>query len=290
MAVHTVIAEIGGSSSRWALMGPVGEAHVHPVKGTSILGFNPLSGDPDRFVDDVRRHFMQYAPDAFQAGIVHVYAAGTGHPDRQERMRATLARLWPTAVLSVNTDLLGAARGLCGDDTGLVLILGTGMNAGYYDGQVLYNPMPSLGWALGDEGSGADIGRVLLQDAFAQRMPGHVREALFGPEGPQLDAVLEQVYRSPFPARNIAAPVARLADLVEEAYVRNLLMARFHAMAELLVTFFQPDKREAVYATGSVAHGFKHLLGECLLDRGMTLMAVEPDPLPGLVRLHQRPA
>src|SRR5690606_20564764 len=106
--------------------------------------------------------------------------------------------LWPSARIVVDSDLVGAARGLCGTTPGLVLILGTGMNAGWYDGAALHQPMPSLGWILGDEGSGADIGRTLLRDAFYKRMPADVSQALFGDAGPDLDEVLREVHRSPF--------------------------------------------------------------------------------------------
>jgi hypothetical protein len=75
--------------------------------------------------------------------------------------------------------------------------------------------------------------------------------------------------------------------LLHEPYVRELLLSRFHAFAELLVSFFPVEQRREVYATGSVAWGFRELLGECLLDRGMTLIALERDPLPGLVRFHR---
>jgi N-acetylglucosamine kinase-like BadF-type ATPase len=161
------------------------------------------------------------------------------------------------------------------------------MNAGFYDGQHLFRPMPSLGWILGDEGSGADIGRALLNDAFYRRMPEVVLHALFGAEGPDLEQVLEEVYRLPFPARAMASRTARLAPLLEQPYVRDLIVSRFHAMAEVVTAFFPAHQRMDVHATGSVAWGFRELLGEVLLDRGMTLMAAERDPLPGLVRFHQ---
>jgi glucosamine kinase len=164
------------------------------------------------------------------------------------------------------------------------------MNAGYYEGGILHHPLPSLGWALGDEGSGADIGRVILQDALYRRMPEELRILLFGEDGPDLQVVLDQVYRSPLPARWVASHTVRLAGLLEVPYVRNLMLSRFHALAELLVSFFPPGQREVVSATGSVAYGFREILAECLLDRGMTLMEVEPDPLPGLVRYHHRRA
>lgn len=283
----TVIGEIGGSSSRWAFIATDGTEQIFPRKGESLPGFNPLNGDAAVFVNALSAYVDERCPDMLQADRVEIYGAGCGAPERRARMVDTLQALWPVATIDVDTDLMGAAKGLLDAAPGLVLILGTGMNAGHFDGTRLYRPMPSLGFILGDEGSGADIGRALLQDAFYQRMPAHVKEALFGAEGPDLAAVLEEVHRSPFPAKALAARTALLAPLREEPYVRELVRSRFLELAELLHAFFTPEQRAEVVAAGSVAYGFKEWLAECLLDHGMTLTAVERDPLPGLVRHHR---
>ncbi len=287
MSGSTVIAEIGGSSSRWALLGPGDDVLLVADKGGNLPGFNPMSGDATLFIDAIRVELESHAPEFIKATKLFVYGAGCGSPVGRDLMRSTLARLWPIADIAVDTDLMAAARGLHANGAALVLILGTGMNAGWYDGSQLYQPMPSLGWVLGDEGSGADIGRILLQDAFYKRMPEVVSQALFGPAGPKLDHVLDAIYRQPFPARALAARTVLLKPLLEEPYVRELLVSRFHATAELLVTFFSAEQRATVHATGSVAWGFHEILAECLLDRGMSLMDVQRDPLPGLVRFHR---
>lgn len=283
-----VIAEIGASSSRWAYVADDGHTTILPLPGDQLPGFNPLNGRAELFTAGIHDYFEEHATGALSAGKVMVYAAGCGSEPRRAVMRAAIGTLWPEADVEVNTDLLGAARGLCGTDESLVLILGTGMNAGWYDGGRLSHPMPSLGYVLGDEGSGADIGRTMLQDAFYRRMPDHVRVALFGEEGPALDKVIDGVYRSPFPAKALAAHTALLAGLSDEPYVRELILSRFHALAEILKTFFTPDQRAQVRATGSVAWGFREMLSGCFLEHGMELTAVERDPLQGLVRWHQR--
>lgn len=284
-----VIGEVGGSSSRWALLHEAQQGVVLPVKGRPILGFNPLNGDARSFTTDLREAAGLYAAPMLQAAEVVVYGAGCGTEARRAVMREALAALWPLARIQVETDLLGAARGLAGSKPALIVILGTGMNAGAYDGNQLSTPMPSLGWVLGDEASGADIGRCLLQDAFHRRIPEDLHVALFGLHGPPIADVLEQVYRSLFPARAMAAYTVRLAEWIDAPYVRELLRGRFHALADLLTGYFTPDQRRTVHATGSVAYGFRELLAECLLERGMTLTVVEPDPLPGLVHYHRAP-
>lgn len=281
-----VIGEIGGSSSRWAVLSRDGGFTTWPSKGERLPGFNPVSGDGSGYAEAMSAWFRERRPEALDAAVVRIYGAGCGPTERRERMRRAINMIWPMASVSVETDLMGAALGLCGNTPGLVLILGTGMNAGYFDGRQLQCPMPSLGYLLGDEGSGADIGRSVLQDAFYGRIPRPLHEALFSADGPVLSVVLEQVHRAAHPAKELASYTAMLADHLEEPYVRELLLGRFHTLVELLTRFFTPEERRTVLATGSVAYGFRELLAECLLDRGMTLSSVERDPLPGLVRHH----
>ena len=286
----TLIGEIGGSSSRWAYLAADGSGTVLPVKGERMPGFNPVSGDAEAFTRAVDGLFRMHCPEAFHARHAYIYGAGCGAPDRRARMQAVLAPLFDRAVVHVESDLAGAALGLCHGTPGLVLILGTGMNAGYHDGRSLHRPMPSLGYILGDEGSGADIGRTLLQDAFYRRMPDDVLQLLFGANGPSLEAVIADIHSSTAPSRSLAAYTGLLWPHRDHPYVHALVASRFHALAELLKTFFTVEQRSGVCATGSVAWGFKDRLSEVLLDHGMTLRSVERDPLPGLVHHHRRMA
>ena len=133
-----LIADIGGSSSRWAVIGQ-GVAHALPGP---FPGFNPSSGDPGAMQETLRT--MDLGAGAGHLDVV-AYGAGCGHPVRAARMHEALAAVWPLARIEVGTDLLGAARSLYGRAPGLVLILGTGMNPGFFDGAHLRTPMPSLG-------------------------------------------------------------------------------------------------------------------------------------------------
>lgn len=283
-----VIGEIGGSSSRWAILSADGAVTSWPLKGERLPGYNPISGNGEEFVQAIKEFFNINYPEAFRAAEVHIYGAGCGSQERRASMHRAIGQVWEGAEITVASDLTAAAFGLCQGGPGLVLILGTGMNAGYFDGAQLFTPMPSLGYLIGDEGSGADIGRTLLQDAFYGRVPRELHGSLFG-NGPDLGTVLPQVYGAAHPARELAKYTALLAGRHEEGYVRELILGRFSTMAELLSRFFTAEQRGSVFATGSVAYGFRELLAECLLDRGMTLTSVVPDPLPGLVVHHQRP-
>ncbi|MCB0814799.1 MAG: hypothetical protein KDB87_16760, partial [Flavobacteriales bacterium] len=130
-----VVADIGASSSRWAWWKGDGEVHRLPAEGEAGLpGFNPLKGEGRSFGEQLHQR-LSTAGDMLKAGQVYVYGAGCGDPARESRLVDVISPLFPRAEVHVASDLLGAARGLLGEDAGLVLILGTGMNAGYFDGK-----------------------------------------------------------------------------------------------------------------------------------------------------------
>lgn len=279
-----LIGDIGGTHSRWALLSPAGG----DPRTFELPGFNPVTGDPSALQAALRH--TDLAVEAENGPLkVFAYGAGCGAKPGAERLRTTLADVWPHAHIHVETDLLGAARGLYGNEAGFVLILGTGMNVGHYDGTFMHLPMPSLGYILGDEGSGADIGKHLLRDALYGVLPEPLRDRLF-PEGLDLAEVLDATYRSTRTQAYLASHTVLLADHLDETYVHDLVAARFFALTRLLARCFSAQELQQVRASGSVAHGFRQILTEALGQRRMHLTAVERDPLPGLVAYHAQAA
>lgn len=268
-----LIGDVGGSSSRWAVLGD-GDPELLHADG-AWPGYNAASGEATALIEHLRRAWSgRAAPER-----VLVFAAGCGTRERAERFATELMAVLPTAAVKVEGDLLGAARSVWGSSPGLVLIVGTGMNAARYDGERLVSGIPSLGYVLGDEGSGADIGKALLRDALRGRMPAAVRSAVFG-DGPVLAEVIDQVYRRPGAASLLARPVERLRTVRDDPYVRRLLSDRFGALAAEVVRALGPGELRAV---GSVAAGFEAELVEALRPFGLILTRTVADPLPGLI-------
>lgn len=278
----TVVADIGGTSSRWGVLREGLEALV--LEG--LPGFNPAVGEPDAFVLAVEERF---GAESIDVGDLFAYGAGCGSPERAMRMAEALLKIWPQARVDVASDLMGTAHGLLGDRTGLVLILGTGMNAGWYDGTSLHQPMPSIGYILGDEGSGADIGKRIVRDALHGCLPKDVMEAAF-PRGADVAEVVKEVYRGAAPQAWLASFTGRLASAPAHPYVQELVSERFGRLARLLSGYFTDDQRAEVYATGSVAFGLHEALRTALAEQGMRLTDVQRSPLPGLLRYRSASA
>lgn len=275
MAV-TVVADIGGTSSRWGVLGAGAEEFI--IAG--LPGFNPAVCAPDAFVRAVSERFTG---EDLVVDQLFAYGAGCGTHERAARMQEALLSVWPKARVEVYSDLLGAAHGLLGDRSGLVLILGTGMNAGWFDGTKLLMPMPSLGYILGDEGSGADIGKHLLHAALHGQVPNDLMERIF-PDGLSTTEVVERIYRGDSPQAWLASFTGKLAPVIDHPWARAFVLSRFRELAELLTIHFAEGQRADVIATGSVAHGMSDLLRSALGERGMRLRDVQPSPLPGLLR------
>lgn len=275
-----LIGDVGGSSSRWAVI----DGGRGPEVISGLPGYNPATGAADAFIAALRGRFSAAPPAS-----VTVYGAGCGSDERKAIMIRTLREVFPFSVpLVVETDLLGAARGLCGEEAALVLILGTGMNAGRYDGAVLHQPMPSLGFVLGDEGSGADLGKVLVREALRGSLPAPVMEHVF-PGGLSVEVAIDRIYRAASPQAWLASFAGRLVDVLDQPWARQAALERFVLLAALLARYFPPSRNAVVHATGGIAWGYRTLLSEALARQGYRLTSVERDPMRGLVHWHRAP-
>lgn len=272
-----LLADIGGSSSRWAVLTDKGAANL--TEQVTWPGFNPATGSGE----DLVRKLGTQRGSFVGLDQAHLYAAGCGTSERAALLRGVLQAALPGVRIDVHSDLLGSARALWGGKAGGVMILGTGMNAGFYDGRSLARTVPSLGYLLGDEGSGADLGRCLFRDALRDHMPDEVRSVVFGADGPDLPQTIQTIYRSGSPAKALAAPVVGLAPQRAHPYVQDLLALRFKLLASELERMLEAGE---IRATGAVAFGFREELASALAVHGIRLTLVERDPMAGLLRYY----
>lgn len=279
-----LVADIGGTTSRWALLDHMGE----PGGVWSLPGFNAAVGEPAVFQQALKEQFSGRS-EVLAVKQLHVYAAGCGSAQRQERMASVLRPIWPLASMDVQSDLMGAARGLYGEEAGCILILGTGMNVGRYDGRQVHTPLPSLGYILGDEGSGAHIGKALLRAALLGQLRPDLMAVVF-PDGITMDEVSAHVYRGGAAQAWLASLAGRVAAVPENAQARELLSGCFIELAALMSMFFSAEELMEIKACGSIAAGFQHWLKPALASRSIYLSDVRSSPLPGLLSYHGKAA
>lgn len=273
-----VIADSGSTKTEWALV------DGDRVQTVVTAGINPVHMSAAEIRDRLAR---EWTPPAEAVEAVWFYGAGC-IPSKCGEVAEVLRGFFGTPRVSVESDLTGAARGLLGDRAGVAAILGTGSNSALYDGFELTHNVPPLGYILGDEGSGANLGRRFVGDLLKGLLPQDVAEAFYREYSLDYVEMIETVYRKPganrflagfcpFLCRHIGHPAVRA--IVEQAFVdfteRNLL--QYKGVRDLPVAF-----------TGSVAHYFAEPLRDVLGRYGLAATKIERSPIPGLIEFHRK--
>lgn len=273
-----LVADSGSTKTDWGLAD-----RGKLVERIATKGINPFfQSDEDIQMEITERllpRLAGYRPDA-----VYFYGAGCAFPEVNERVRVVLTdSLGVPAV--VESDLFGAARALCGRQAGIACILGTGSNSCFYDGRVIADRIPPLGFILGDEGSGAALGKQLIGDCLKKQLPEVVREA-FHSEYPFTQAeILDRIYKQPFPNRFLAGLSPFLASRLEVPEIRRLVRDAFCLFFMRNVRHYD-YRRYPVHAVGSIAYYYRSVLQEAAAETEVTLGRILQSPLEGLAAYH----
>lgn len=215
---------------------------------------------------------------------VFYYGTGCSSPEKKNIIHASLVAQFKTPVL-VESELLGAARGLFKRKAGITCILGTSSSSCFYDGQAIMKSVRATGYILGDEGSGSTLGKLFLSDVLKGMAPQKLANDFLNKFRITPDEIMESVYRRPFPNRFLSTVSYFLAGYLDEDYVNNMLR-------ENLRSFFVRDvyqydfQKYPVRFVGSIAHLFSGILKEVAQSLGIAIDAIKESPVDGLVEFH----
>ena len=216
---------------------------------------------------------------------IHFYGAGC-IPTQAERVIHALRQAFPTADrVEVASDMLGAARALCGRQAGIACILGTGSNSCFYDGERIVANVSPLGFILGDEGSGAVLGRLLVGALLKNQLTPGLKEAFLEQYALTPADIIERVYRRPLPNRFLASLSPFLAAHLDDAGVHQLVLDAFRDFLRRNVMQYDWQAHD-VHCCGSIAFHYKKILAEAAVSLGIRIGQVIQSPMEGLVRYH----
>ena len=276
----TLIADSGASKAEWHLL--------REGRGKTILtqGISPYFLDSDGIAQVLESELVKKLKGITVERIFY-YGTGCANPDNARAVRKALKRVFPEAKADVATDLLAAARALCGREKGLACILGTGSNACYFNGRTIERNSPGLGYVLGDEGSGAYLGRKVLQYYLYNTFDEELRARFDARFLTNPTEILDRVYKQPFPNRYLAGFTLFLAENRGHFMIENIIEDGLNDF------FFQhlckiPEVwKYPVGFVGSVAAGFQDKLRELCQSYEFELGTVLQKPMDGLVRYHK---
>ena len=277
---HTMIliADSGSTKTDWC--GLKGETCLRLQTG----GINPVLQKSDDIVKQLYRELLPQLPiEPIEA--IYFYGAGCT-PLWSKTLRACLTKVFGEQTRSeVQSDMLGAARALCGKQAGIVCILGTGSNSCYYDGQQIALHTPALGYILGDEGSGAYLGRQLLNSVLKELLPAHICITFANETQLTQEEIIHKVYRRPLANRFLAGFTPFLKKYEDEPAIHRLLTDAFKEFITRNLHAYPADK--PVFAVGSIAHYFQTEFTEALQSAGYQAAVIAQSPMEGLIRYHQ---
>lgn len=276
-----LIADSGSTKTDWCLI----QANDETVR-YSTIGLNPYFLNTDEIAseinDTLKSRLKEYPTE------VHFYGAGCANTDKRRSVEEALQQCFPNSLIIVDTDLLGAARALCGKEAGIASILGTGSNSCYYDGKEIVNSVPSLGYILGDEGSGAYLGKQLLKAYVYNELPNHLQEAFSEEYQLNRDHIVEAVYRKPLPNRFLASFAPFLKKNEADLFIQAIVYEAFNSFIKHHIHKYKTFGKHKLHATGSIAWHFSEILQKTCTDNNIELGTVLQSPMEGLITYHKQ--
>ncbi|MEL6720140.1 MAG: ATPase, partial [Bacteroidota bacterium] len=202
---------------------------------------------------------------------------------------SSLGRSFKNAYfIDIQNDMVAAAYSLCKHTAGIACILGTGSNSCEYNGKKIVHNIGGFGFILGDEGSGAVLGKQLISDYLYKSIPEILWQNLHENYNLSKDFVLSKVYQEAYPNRFLATFPPFLLKNQQYSYVKNLLKMHFRAFFERKVLCYEHAKQLPVHFTGSVAFHFQPYLLEIANELGLEIGTITQNPMEGLIRYHQQ--
>ncbi len=275
-----LLADSGSTKTDWGLV-----ENGKLVKRLRTSGMNPFQMSEEAITEEIKTHLVPELPGTV-LDEVHFYGAGCTKEKQPIVERALRANLTINGECEVASDMLGAARGICGHKPGIACILGTGSNSCSYDGKNLVKNVSPLGFILGDEGSGAVLGKLLVGDVLKNQMPEAITKRFFEKYKLTSAEIIDRVYRQPKPNTFLASFVPFLEENIDEPKIYNLVKESFRSFLRRNVMQYDGWQTLPTGFNGSIAKIYKKPLLEAREEEGIHLGRIIQAPMEAMVEYH----
>jgi len=278
-----LIADGGSTKTSWCQLSDAGQRVYFNTEG-----YNPDFVNTPEIIASLEKNLPDTLPHA-AVREVYFYGAGVSSPAKAEVVAAALRQQFPNVTkVEVTEDLLAAARALLGQKPGFAAILGTGTNSCLYDGQKITYNVDSLGYFLGDEGSGSFLGKRLLRDYLRGLLPDGLGEALKEEYhlGSRND-IIDRLYNQPLPNRFLASFAKFAYDHNNVSYCRQIVVEAFEAFFQNIVVHYPNYQDYTFNCVGSVGYNFRDALTQVANGHGMQVGKIIRSPIDDLVSYHE---
>ena len=275
-----LIADSGSTSTEWHL---ITDDHIEEY---ATIGLNPYfvpQGDIEKAV----RAELGTKLDTSKINEVFFYGAGCSSDEKCEQVKNALSPVFGNARIEVNHDLLGAARAALGRDEGIVAILGTGSNSAHYDGETIVENIPSLGYVLGDEGSGAHMGKKLLKAYMSKKLSDVTSQQLTKEYDLTRENILDSMYSQPRPNTYLASFARFVGEHRSDDKIDEIARSSIDNFFKRHICKYKGYESHTLAFVGSVAHHFSDVIADTAKDKGISLGKIIVKPIAELVEYHR---
>ncbi|MBK5721572.1 ATPase [Dysgonomonas sp. Marseille-P4677] len=274
-----LLADGGSTKADWRLVDKGQE-----IKKVITKGINPFFCTHEEISKEIDNTLCP-SLNGYNIEEVHFFGAGCANPEKNVIVRNAIADNIKASRIDVNSDLLAAAIGLCGHNSGIACIIGTGSNSCFYDGKSIVENVSPLGYVLGDEGSGAVLGRLFLGACLKNQLTKGLKEKFLSEYNLTPPLILDRVYKQPLANRFLASLSPFILRHIEDGSIYKLV---HNALEDFFVkNIMQYDyKNNKVHFTGSVAYHYQDILHKIGTELNIRIGTIAQSPMDGLIAYY----
>lgn len=276
-----IIAECGATKSDWRLIDGRREISQVLVSGINV---SAMSMDAVKTVIDDALGQLGSGVNAVDS--IHLYVAGVVTEPIQDQLRTAISAHYPLSFIEIQSDLLAAARAVCGHEPGIAAIVGTGSNSCLYDGEKIVSRVCSGGFILGDEGSAATLGRLFLSDLIKNLVPEEIAKEFSSRFPSDYSSIISSIYHSAgSPSGYLGSIAPFILEHYSHPYIQNLVDENFRSFIRRSLKQYDTDKYP-VGVVGGFAYALKDIFSRIAAEEGIALSCILKAPVDGLVKYH----
>lgn len=280
MVTSCLLLDSGATKTEWVFL-----RQQVQVAGGRLPGLHPFLTPATVWRESLQA--LQRATEGELVGEIYFYGTGCGSEQGCSQVKAYFSEFYRYGLHPfVDSDILAAARALCGAQAGMVAILGTGSNMALYNGREIVRQFGGFGYVLGDEGSGAALGRALLRAFLYEQLPANIAEYLESTHGLNRSVIIDAVYKGNTPSRYLASWATELRRWADDPFIDSLIHRLFDDFVQSNVLPVATADFQVLHCTGSVARHFTPWLSAALSRAGLQLGKIYQAPMAGLVDYH----
>lgn len=281
---YTLLIDSGSTKADWCLIDALGNQ-----QSCQTIGLNPYQHTELSF-QKVLTEEVNLKLDPLIPLHIYFYGAGINSPAISHWVHELLHARFNAPHIEVHSDLLAAAHATCGLEKGVVCILGTGSNSGYYNGTKIEHSNPSLGYIVGDEGSGAFLGKKVLQYYFYNTFDEDLKAAFELKYGNNLKEILHHIYKEPFANRYLAKFSIFLQENKNHFMAQNIVEDAFIDFHQRHILKYRQSWKYPIHFVGSVAYEFRDVIYDLHQQYGLETGNFLKSPMKGLIDFYSKKA